>query len=78
MYVIQAWPNGDEPKLCQSFFVSTALAMDACYSALREFVAGKTDKPAKIKWDYDNFLGAYVGTTKYGIDYEIYKLVPSG
>ena len=78
MYVIQAWPNDDEPKLCPTFYVSTDLAKDSCYTALRGLLAGITDKPAKITWDYDDYLGAHVGTTEYGIDYEIYKLVPSG
>jgi len=36
------------------------------------------EKPEEIKWDYDGFTGAYVGTTEYGIDYEIYRLKPSG
>ena len=78
MYVIQAWPNGDEPKLHDSFFVSITLAMEACYTSLKDSVAAFTSKPENIKWIYDGFLGAYVGTTEYGIDYEIYRLVPSG
>jgi hypothetical protein len=78
MYVIQAWSKGDEPKLHDSFFVSITLAMEACYTSLRDSVAALTSSPERIKWTYDGFLGAYVGTTEYGIDYEIYRLVPSG
>ena len=78
MYVIQAWLNGHEAKLHDSFFVSITLAMEACYTSLRDSVAALTSSPERIMWTYDGFLGAYVGTTEYGIDYEIYRLVPSG
>jgi hypothetical protein len=78
MYVIQAWPAHGDPELHESFFVSSTLAMEACYSSLCDHVAGTMEKPEEIKWDYDGFTGAYIGTTEYGIDYEIYRLKPSG
>ncbi len=79
MYVIQIWSGLADPELHRSFFVSTPLAMDACYRSLCDRVAETSmDKPASIKWDYDGSSGVYVGTTEYGIDYEIYRLKPSG
>lgn len=79
MYVIQIWPGLDDPELYRSFFVSTPLAMEACYRSLRDRVAeSSVEEPAAIQWDYDGFAGVYVGTTEYGIDYEIYRLKPSG
>ena len=79
MYVIQIWSGLADPELHRSFFVSTPLAMDACYRSLCDRVAETSmDKPASIKWDYDGSDGVYVGTTEYGIDYEIYRLKPSG
>jgi|GEM_PF-3444843 len=79
MYVIQIWSGLADPELHRSFFVSTPLAMDACYRSLCARVADTSmEKPASIKWDYDGCSGVYVGTTEYGIDYEIYRLKPSG
>ena len=78
MYVIQVWTYHADPELYESFFVSTQLAMEACYRSLCDHVAGTIEKPDAIKWDYDGIIGAYVGTTEYGIDYEIYRLKPSG
>ena len=78
MYVIQVWPGLGDPELHRSFFVSTTLAMEACYRSLCERVAGTMEKPGEINWDYDGFTGAFIGTTEYGIDYEIYRLKPSG
>jgi len=54
--------------------VSTALAMKACYRSLCDHVAGTMAKPEAIKWDYDGFAGAVIGTTEYGIDYKVYRL----
>lgn len=34
-------------------------------------------KPEAIKWDYDGFVGAVIGTTEYGIDYKVYRLKAS-
>jgi hypothetical protein len=48
--------------------------MEARYSSLWDYVAGAMEKPEEIKWDYDGFTGACVGTTGCGIDYEIYRL----
>ncbi len=79
MYVIQIWPGLGDPELHRSFFVSTPLAMDACYRSLCDRVAeSSVGKPEAIQWDYDGFTGVYVGTSEYGIDYEIYRLDPSG
>ena len=52
--------------------------MEAGHWSICDYVAGEMEKPEEIKWDYDGFTGAYVGTTEYGIDYEIYRLKPSG
>ncbi len=52
--------------------------MEACCRSLCDYAAGAMDKPEEIKWDFDGFAGAYAGTTEYGIDYEIYRVKPSG
>lgn len=78
MYVIQIWPGLGDPELHRSFFVSSALAMEACYRSLRDKVAGSSAETEAIRWDYDDSTDAFVGTTEYGIDYEIYRLRPSG
>ena len=78
MYVIQIWPGAGDPEVHRSFFVSSALAMEACYRSLCDQVAGTSEKPEEIRWDYDGFTDAFVGKTEYGFDYEIYRLKPSG
>ena len=78
MYVVQIWPGAGDPELHRSFFVSSALAMEACYRSLCDQVEETPEKPEAILWDYDGFTGAFIGTTEYGIDYEIYRLTPSG
>ncbi len=78
MYVIQIWPGLGDPELHRSFFVSSALAMEACDRSLRDNVACSPAETEAILWDYDDATDAFVGTTEYGIDYEIYRLRPSG
>jgi hypothetical protein len=79
MYVIQIWSGQADPEIHRSFFVSTPLAMEACYRLLYDRVAeASMDRPDAIKWDYDGVNGVYIGTTEHSIDYEIYRLKPSG
>ena len=78
MYVIQVWPGIGDPELHRSFYVTSTLAMEACYRSLCGQMTATTVKPEDIKWDYDGFTDAYVGKTEYGFDYEIYRLKPSG